>query len=293
MIISKLIGGLGNQMFQYAAGKQLAIWHNTDLKLDISELKIKQEGITPRQFELDLLKTKIEIASDSEIKAFHSRSLNPYYRTIQRKLPFIFSKVYISESGHAYHKEFPSYPANTYLNGFWQSEKYFKEIRHVLLSEFVPALPLDSENQNLASKMSECQSVSIHVRRGDYVNNPNANAFHGVLPLSYYDAAIKLLEEKIKIDALFVFSDDTQWVEQNFKFGLPQTIISHNSGKNSVFDIYLMSQCRHNIMANSSFSWWGSWLNSNPEKIVIAPKKWFKQEQMFWQDIYPANCLVL
>lgn len=294
MIIVKLIGGLGNQMFQYATGRYLAHLHQTELKLDTSFLNSDSKGAhTKREFELDIFCLNPVFASEAEISPFLKKSKSKVLRTIGRKLPFVFDRVYIAESGNAYHKEFMSYPKETYLDGFWQSEKYFVAIRDILLNEFSFRSEAEGLNKELIEKIDSVNSVSLHVRRTDYVNNASVNSFHGTCSIEYYQKAIEIIAERNPSIELFVFSDDIDWCKENMKFDHLVHFVSHNTGKNSFEDMRLMSRCKHNIMANSSFSWWGSWLNRNSSKVVIAPSRWYNSEEVFWEDVYPEGCLEL
>lgn len=220
MVIVKLKGGLGNQMFQYAYGRNLTLRRKTTLKLDKSFLrwKIWQKmiGVTPREYELGEFNIQAKL---TKVKGRH------------------------------------------YLEGYWQSEKYFKDIRRVLLKDFT----LKKETNNflkLKKLITKTNSIGIHVRRGDYVKRAVTGKYHGILNAGYYHKAIGIIRKEVKNPRFFVFSDDPA--------------ISDFSGLTSPEELILMSLCEHNIIANSSFSWWGAWLNKNPRKIVIAPRRWFR-----------------
>ena len=290
MIIVKLAGGLGNQMFQYAAGKQLATLHGAELKFDKGALgSAVPEGVTPRNVELDLLNVNLSWASENEISDYSSRNNNAYLRWLQRKFSFLFRKIYFAESGMAFQTNFFKLPANVYLVGYWQSERYFKKIRFQLLNEFKPKKEFSTANSEWISKIASVNSVSLHIRRGDYVSNPQAAKFHGVLSMSYYEKAVSVIKESIVNPEFFIFSDDVEWAKSNLKFSYPLHFVEQNSGKDAVFDLALMSACKHNIIANSSFSWWGAWLNSNENKIVIAPKQWFADAAVYSPDLVPVG----
>lgn len=288
MIITKLIGGLGNQMFQYAAGKALALRHNTSVKVDDSFLKKPAQGIdTQRYFELDIFEEYVLIASLNETEKYLKRINNKFFRELQRRLPFLFKSLRAVESGSSYHVDFEHYPENTYLDGFWQSELYFSKYENEIRNLFIFKKDIINRNTDLVSKINTAQnSVSIHVRRGDYVKNPEANKFHGLCSLDYYSEAIKLITDKVSNVSLFVFSDDIPWCKENFKFNLPIEFIETN---NPHSDLFLMTQCKHNIIANSSFSWWGAWLNNNANKIVIAPNRWFANKDVNTKDLIPSS----
>ena len=212
---------------------------------------------------------------------------------MQRKLPILFSTLYVSESGFAYHKEFMSYPKNTYMEGFWQSEKYFKDIESTIKSDFTFNENLNAENTKWKDKINAVNSVSIHVRRGDYVSNKNTNTHHGTSDLAYYKRAVDKLAETETGLELFVFSDDLDWCKTNFNFKFPINFVDTNVLINYHLDMHLMSCCQHNIIANSSFSWWGAWLNTNPTKKVIAPQKWFNDNSIDTSDLIPETWMKL
>lgn len=293
MIIVKLMGGLGNQMFQYAAGRCLAHLHKTELKLDLSYLEADpQNKYTKRHYALDVFNINAAIATESDIKPFLPLYRNKYHSTLQRKLPILFSKIVANESGHAFIKEFYSFPKSTYLNGFWQSELYFQEIREILLNEFTIKQEPDAANLALAEKIKSLTAVSLHIRRGDYVTNKETSTFHGSCSLAYYHQAISYIKTVCESAHLFVFSDDVAWAKANLNSVLPVTYIDINQGKPQ-YDIWLMSLCKHHIIANSSFSWWGAWLNPYANKMVIAPTQWFAGVEAHSHNIYPEKWIIM
>lgn len=289
MIAVTLIGGLGNQMFQYALGRKLAIENNTQLLLDLSFLKTKASGYTQRNFELDVFNIHADILSDNELLKFNATHKNKFTRKLYKILPFLNNYKIVREKGHHFQPNLLKINGNCLFYGFWQSEKYFTEIRDVLKNDFSPKNAPSEENQLIIQKISACHSVSLHVRRGDYVNLKDANNFHGICGLDYYSQAIEHIKKNIDNPVFFIFSDDVNWCKENIQTEFPTYFVEHNTGSNSFEDIRLMSLCKHNITANSSFSWWGAWLNGNPKKIVIAPKKWFKDTSVNTQDLIPEN----
>lgn len=283
MIVVKLMGGLGNQMFQYAAGRCLSYLYKTDLKLDLSFLNADSgNAYTQRKFELHVFNINAFIATQSDLDFFNKLNSNSIINTLHRKLPILFSSLTANENGHHFHKEFFSYPKNTYLNGFWQSQNYFLQIRDLLLNEFTLRENLSEDVLKNRDKITQTNSVSLHIRRGDYVSNKNALDFHGLCSIEYYNSAIEHIVARKDAVNLFVFSDDMTWVKQHLKTNCNVNYIEQNE---AFVDLHLMSLCKHNIIANSSFSWWGAWLNTNTEKMVIAPKKWFANTNA--PDIYP------
>jgi len=294
MIIVKLMGGLGNQMFQYAAGKSLAHLRNTALKTDLSFLEADTKGAyTKRNYELGIFKLENKFVTKSEIAPFVEKGKSRLARVVGRLLPALSNKMYAAESGHDYQAGFINFPAEAYLDGFWQSEKYFSSIAEIIRKDFTFKYPPEGLNLDLASKIGSVNSVSLHVRRGDYVKNQAVLEFHGTCSPEYYKKGVKHISDKIKDMHLFIFSDDTDWCRQNLVFDLPCTYIDHNTGAKSYEDMRLMSLCKHHIIANSSFSWWGAWLNPSKEKIVIAPEKWFATADHKAKDIYPSAWIKL
>ena len=176
-----------------------------------------------------------------------------------------------------------------YLNGYWQSEKYFKNIRKTIIKDFQLRKPLIKKNKSWARKINTSNSIGIHVRRGDYITDQKTNKYHGICGINYYKKSINLIKNRIKNPIFFIFSDDYKWVKKKFSFLGNYAFFINNNNNNPPIDIKLMSLCKHNIIANSSFSWWGSWLNTNKDKIVIAPKEWFQDKKVKSQDIIPSN----
>lgn len=293
MIIVKLMGGLGNQLFQYAAAKTLALKHTTDLKLDVSFLEATHENEhTKRELELHYFQTNFHKATIEDRQLFNKRT---FVKKIANKyFPFHPANFYYAkEKGFEYDQNFKLFPQNTYLDGFWQSEKYFKEIRSVLLKELVLKEIGTEKIKHVAAQILSSNSVSVHIRRGDYITNKNASEFHGNLSLHYYYEALSYVTGRIVKPLVFVFSDDIAWVKANFKTDHECVFIDFNAQQSSVWDLYLMSLCKHNIIANSSFSWWGAWLNQHQDKTVIAPKQWFANKSLNTQDLVPDTWVKL
>lgn len=273
MIAVKLQGGLGNQMFQYATARRLAIHKNTELFLDTSGYDSQAKVDTPREFELDCFNIEKNLISTDDYVLIdwglgRKSKSKQYLSNIRRSKLWKYTNP---EQG--FHKEVLVLPNNTYLVGWFQSEKYFLDIRDTLLHDFTYIHGPDKKSSTLYDRITSTNSVSIHVRRGDYVTNPHANKFHGLAGMDFYIAATKYVESLIKKPNYFVFSDDPEWCKKNLKLNAPTTYVSHNTSGSE--DMRLMRECNHNILANSSFSWWSAWLNQHFGKIVVAPKSWF------------------
>lgn len=271
MIIIKINGGLGNQMFQYAAGRSLALRHDVELVLDIRDLKSNLVGNTARFFELDKYSIVARIFNQDE-----ESKLRFYSNPILQRAPFLLRPYqYIREKHFQYDPHFNRLPDNIYLDGYWQSYLYFQEISQLISSELKPLAPPSQQNEFLLDEIISCNSIALHIRRGDYISNIKAATYHGVCSLEYYHNAIAKIVERVESPRFYIFSDDFEWAGANLKIDYPMIHVTHNMNEQAFEDVRLMSHCKHQIIANSSFSWWGAWLNQNPNKIVIGPKQWF------------------
>ncbi|MDP3557263.1 MAG: alpha-1,2-fucosyltransferase [Bacteroidota bacterium] len=294
MIVVKLMGGLGNQLFQYAAGLALASYNKTDLFLDTTHLNNDPNGAyTKRKFELDSFTISAKIADSSVLSSFN---FNEYKLTTKfKKLrPDLFKKLIFNEHHFNFHANFFKFPSFTYLNGYWQSEKYFNSFRDKLLADISLATPLSKNAELIDSKIKSTNSVSIHVRRGDFISLKSANHFHGFLDMAYYKQAIEEINDKIENPTFFIFSDDIEWCKINFEFIRSKEFVVGPSLEISTHEeLILMSRCKNNIIANSSFSWWGAWLNKQAKKVVIAPKNWFNDKTINTNDLIPSSWIVI
>lgn len=285
MIITNLTGGLGNQLFQYATGRRLAQIHKTELFLDTTTFNTyKLHNYSLYHFNI------IEnLATEKELKYFikENKIYNKIYGYINKFIPYKYKKIAIEIPHSKFLSGILKLPKNAYLQGYWQDERYFKEIRDILLREFTIKESLNYDDTNILNNINKCNSVSLHIRRGDYVTNKNTSQTYNACSLDYYYNAIKKIKKETVNPYFFIFSDDIPWAQENLKIKNCE-FINHNSSKNYI-DLFLMTKCKHNIIANSSFSWWGAWLNNNPQKIIIAPKKWFAIEKYNNTKIIPDN----
>lgn len=285
MIIVKLKGGLGNQLFQYAFGRLIALKRGEDLKLDKDILG--QRGDTYRSYGLDAFNIKAEIASQEEVLKLK------YPYGLISKAWRLFKAKFLRIFNIGYKKSLLKTKAR-YLEGFFQSYKYLEPIKNELKKEF------SLKNDNLKIKypaileeIRSTESVAIHIRRGDYVSNIKVNKAHFVCDLNYYEKAFRLIKDKLKERNLeakfFIFSDDIAWAKDNLKE--ESCIFVSRPEFLDYEELILMSKAKHNIIANSSFSFWSAWLNSNPEKIVIAPTLWNRKYQRAYKDLLPEDWL--
>lgn len=273
--IVKLSGGLGNQLFQYAFARAFSIKNQTKLYLDLSSFRSLLPGETKRKYELDFYNHK---GSQYPLSF-------PYFSKIYSKFPFIlklFGVEYYKEKTLSYDPTIMGLKGDFYFDGYWQSFKYFQEYSILLSNELLP-FNQSSMNESclkLLSSIHKSISVAIHVRRGDYITNKSAKDTHGLLEEIYYKNAIQYMNERVSNPFYFVFSDDLEWCRAFFSNIKGNFIYpSKNSNNLPQEDIFLISNCNHSIIANSSFSWWGAWLGDcmfdSVNRIVIAPKQWF------------------
>lgn len=288
MIIVKLMGGLGNQMFQYAFGRNLALKHNTRLILDINWYNDPNNSLY-RSYALGVFNIPEKFASTRQITRYTSANSLIHFKFIRQFFP---SVRVIKEPHFHFSEDTLNSPDNSYLVGYWQCAKYFSDIRYILLRDFSFKNKPDKSNQIWLELISNSTSVSMHIRRSDYVNNPTTNKFHGTCNLEYYKKACMVIEEKFKSPEYFIFSDDIEWVKANTSFTNPCHFIDHNTSRPSE-DLRLMIQCKHHIIANSSFSWWGAWLAENEDKMVIAPEKWILTTLHSAKDVIPSSWIKL
>lgn len=292
MIVGHILGGLGNQMFQYAAGRALSIARGAPLRLEVSDFS--RYGIH-QGFELArVFSCSVTLAEPEDVRTVLGWQSPRLLRRIMahRRLQFLRSRHFMVESHFNYAAGIRDVPLPSYLMGYWQTERYFADVAETIRTDFTFRQPLNGRNLELAQEIGTTNAVSLHVRRGDYASNPKALATHGVCSLAYYEAAIKYITARVEAPQFFVFSDDMEWVRANLKIRHPCRYVDHNHGEESFNDMRLMSLSRHHIIANSSFSWWGAWLNPDTEKIVVAPRKWFANGNDV-NDLFPQGWVTL
>jgi len=276
VIISHIIGGLGNQMFQYAAGQALSLTNGQQLLLDLSDFSKYR---LHQGFELSqVFDVTVEKAEASTVREMLGWRANHMAKKMLRcpQFGWLRGKKFVVEPHFNYWPDFFNLTADCYLSGYWQSERYFKSFESAIRRDFTFRQLLTGQNSELALKIANTQSVSLHLRRGDYVSDSKTGKIMDACPLEYYHEAIGYIAERVEHPVFYVFSDDMAWVRQNLSVTFPCIYVDHNRLTESYIDMQLMSLCRHHVIANSSFSWWGAWLNSNQEKLVVAPRRWFR-----------------
>lgn len=291
MIVVKLMGGMGNQLFQYALGRSLALDHNTEFKMDTGFLldrSPREPGFVYRDYDLGIFNTQESFATPEEVNTLTKKIVKI------KKLDRILKKL--SGVKPTYFKEphFHFYPGifdlggNVYFEGYWQSPKYFAKHELLIRKEFTPRNPLPAHAIQLAAVINNSNSIAVNVRRGDFVTS----SVHNVMGLEYYKTAEQKIREKVSNPHYFVFSDDINWCSENLRFNGPTTYVGHEFAGSKFGDyLLLMSQCKHFVIPNSSFAWWAAWLNNQPGKMVIAPAKWFHEPGVDTSDLIPAEWL--
>jgi hypothetical protein len=283
MILVKLTGGLGNQLFQYSLGRRLSIEHNEPLFIDTSWYATQ----SLRSYRLTHFNIQAEQATSTQIRRFTSK--NVFYRlqrvlinrflpearhwhTLREKTSFVFDETIVKHTG------------NLLLRGYWQNHRYFAPVADIIRDDLTIIPSPSPPNQQMLDHITSVNAVSLHIRRGDYVHNPHTNAVHGLIPLDYYHRASSLIAEQIEHPHFFIFSDEPVWAVKNLDLSYNTTIVDINDVNTDYEDLRLMMQCKHHIIANSSFSWWGAWLAPSVDKIVITPSRWQTARQLSSDD---------
>lgn len=275
MIISNIVGGLGNQMFQYACGRALSNRIGRPLHLSVDQF---QKYRLHSGFELQrVFQINAPLATEFELKSVLGWQARPAMRRIfgRPSMRWATGRNWCNEPFFQYWKDIKNVQAPVYVHGYWQSESYFKDEADAIRNEFTFQMAWDELDHAVLERMRAQPSASLHIRRGDYKLSKNKRIF-ALCDVNYYREAVNLLRQRVPDVRLFIFTDDPDWVESELTsdFWLYE-VIRHNSGSRSPNDMRLMSNADHHIIANSSFSWWGAWLNPSPDKIVIAPQHWF------------------
>ena len=281
MIIVRLIGGLGNQLFQYTIGRILSIKNEVPLYLDTSAY----DNPDSRSCKLYYYNIKAAVATKDKIEninnLYESNALYAkFYRQAEKRfLPKHRWYYYKEDEYYKYEPALMKVSSPILLEGFWQHHRYYEHIYPEIWEELTLKEAYKKDNTGVLSEIEQnAAAVSIHIRRGDYVSDPNNLNWFGVMPVSYYYKAIDYINNKIKSPVYYVFSDDLNWVKRNLNIK-GQTVYVDIEGGKDYLELDAMSKCRHNIIANSSFSWWGAFLNKSPGKIVVAPATWLANEE--------------
>ena len=290
-IIAQLQGGLGNQLFQYATARALANRFQAHLELDTAWFEAAYEDVTKRDVQLSELSIDTHLICQTPLINRPKRTrrilqhllrLNPYIYCEHKPYSFDsqLSQIHLHQN------------QDLYLLGYWQSYKYFSEIRTQLISELCPRLGINSAYQLFLDQIERSSAAMVHVRRGDYINLLAASKVHGFLGLAYYEKGMSTLLARDSELHYFVFSDDIVWAQNNLPLQERITYIQVDPEMTSATqELFLMSQCKYHLIANSSLSWWGAWLahGNNSQSKVISPMHWTNDRQINWDDLLPPT----
>lgn len=271
MIIVRIRGGLGNQLQQYAMYRKF-IEMRREARVDLSWFRedIQKKQIMPRKLELSYFQgIEMKECTRDEKIALVGNEKNPFTK-LQRRL-FPMKSHYFYENGRMYLPEV-FLLEDGYIDGYWACESYYHEMMPTLQGELQFPKSQEPRNTALMNRMKQENSVSIHIRRGDYLNPENEAVFGNICTEKYYQRAMDIICEKVRNPHFYIFSDDGEYAREKY-CGEDFTVIDWNTGEYSFHDMQLMSCCKHNICANSTFSFWGARLNPNPDKILIRPLK--------------------
>lgn len=293
MIVVRLRGGLGNQMFQYAAGRALAHSNQDRLVLDLTLLldHAPSPGIVPRQYDLDIfpmLRADLTFLSKTATSSFSRRRLYRHAsQWVTRLKAAAGLQAQVIESGPRFEPRIVALAGNVYLDGYWQSERYFSGASEMIRNDFLFGSSTDAAIAALAEQIEQANAVCLNVRRADYVDHPLSAKTHGFVGAKYYEDAVARILDSVSQPHFFVFSDDIDWCRANLVLPTPHTFVGHEY-KGTKFKDYLrlMSLCRNYIIPNSTFAWWAVWLSKYADKIVVAPQRWFADPALDASDIY-------
>lgn len=284
MVIIKITGGLGNQLFQYGFGKLLEN-KNFEIKFDI-QTEVTAKNFTERKLDLQKFTHSLAIATSGDVQQYIRFPSGLLWRA-ERKLSQLLrlnSRYYVQKNAHARAEKLKD---GTYYDGYWQLCAYMDDVREILLREIIPDQNFFEKYRQILTELGAENSVSIHVRRGDYIHIAVNRKIFEVCEIDYYEDAIKYMKAKLLNPKFYIFTQDIEWAEENFSGSEFQVM----KGGSAIEDMMLMSKCKNNIIANSTFSWWSAWLNTNAAKLVVAPKKWYKNSELNGetQNLIPRN----
>lgn len=282
------MGGLGNQLFQYALGRRLSLLRDAELKLDLSYYALKNVG-TIREYQLNLFNIKEKFATNEEISYFTGDYSNPIQR-VQYQFRRLFEKniITVEKKLFVYDPDVIT-SKNSYFDGYWQNQKYFEPIKNILISDFSLRNPLSGSLIQLENEIINSDSICLHVRRGDLISNNKARLFLGFSDISYYLQAVENIAKDVYSPSFYIFSDDISWCKENIKLKFPVKFVSELTQDSISDDFWLMTRCKHYIIPNSTFSWWAAWLNQGAHKIVVAPERWVNDPNTDYSDFIPQN----
>lgn len=290
-VVARIEGGLGNQLFQYAAARSLADRLGCDLELDLRGLEENRDW----PYQLDLYRIRASVAGLRQLQGLPDWRSSRWGRirsNLSQAAPTVFSFPVFWPRSFAFDRRFERISRPVYMVGYWQTERYFAWNRDRLLDDIQLIAPLAADTP-LLDEIRSTRSVALHIRRGDYVRNAAAARFHGLCDMAYYHAAISALQARFEDIRVFVFSDEPGWARANLLLNAPTRYVEANPASKGYVDLELMRHCRHHVIANSSFSWWGAWRCESSEQVVYAPRRWFADAATDTSDVIPARWIQL
>jgi hypothetical protein len=290
MIVVKLQGGLGNQMFQYALGRSLAERNKDKLVFDATFLldRTPRKDFIFRNYDLDIFEINPDFTRLSQMARIFPVPVFYFFlsRLISKIKHLLGRQKYVRREEAGFHPDILQARGNMYLDGYWQSEKYFEAIKDLIRIEFSFGKTETAKIKEMAEKIIATESVCLNVRRGDFVNSPRSIKTHGFVGIDYYQRGMEIIAFKVTDPHFFVTSDDIEWCVENLKIDYPHTFLTHEYRGGKFKDyLTLMTLCKHFLIPNSSFAWWAAWLSTNPGKIVVAPVQWFNDPSLDPKDI--------
>lgn len=289
MIIVRLKGGLGNQMFQYSLGRVLSLKNNTELKLDTSYLDLDLKNVTKRTYDLDVFNLEVAKIDKKEISLIYRIAKN----NLTINLVNLFRKITKSsgqEMSFKFDPKILSTSGDIYLDGYFQSPKYFSDYEDVIKKDFTFKGDWGTEIKNIAFEIQNTNSVCVFFRRTDFVGS----AVHEVVDNEYYNRGLEYIKSKTSIDRVYVFSDDIEWCKKNVVYPYPTKFVDDQyNGYKYSSKLFLMSVCKYFVIPNSTFAWWAAWLCARPGKIVVAPIQWFGDSTIDSSDLIPDDWIRL
>lgn len=292
------MGGLGNQMFQYAIGRSLAERYKTKFELDLTFMlnRLPRKDLVFRNYDLGIFNISENFTLLSRLAMKNGIVKNAAYPALRLYLEasdILGKKYWVWEKqNYLFDENILTLNGDVHLDGHWQSYKYFKEIEHLIRKDFTFKLNFDAKSAELAREIQSVNSVCVNVRRSDYITSAINSSFFGVSSADYYKEAEKIISDKISDPHFFIFSDDMDWCKNNLNFTGKVKFVGHEyAGDKFQYYLRLMTLCKHYIISNSTFAWWGAWLNTSPDKIVIAPKQWVtdKNININTSDLIPPS----
>jgi hypothetical protein len=289
------MGGLGNQMFQYAAGLRLAVRHHTTLKLDLTLLLDRTPNdSTFREFDLEIFGISGPVATSEEVRRFRQLADRRSWTLMEKVSYHLGRDRYYRESRCSFQPAVLNLPGRTYLEGYFQDERYFLDIAPIVRKQFCLApdeARLSIATRKLAEAIRSSDSICVHVRRGDYVANPVSKRAHGCCSLEYFRRALVELRSRAAYGKVFIFSDDVGWCRERFSSSEAIVVGEEYADPHAHTHFWLMTLCKHFVISNSTFSWWAAWLARGTDSIICSPVPWFEEPQYSAMEICPSSWL--